>query len=149
MATITRYLPTATRILLGLIFFVFGLNGFLQFLPQPPLPDRAGGFIGALVATGYLLPMIKATEVIAGLFLLTNRLVPLALLLLAPIVVNIFAFHTILTPPNPVAFVVLLGEIYLAWSYRDIFRHVLVVHAKPTVSSASPLPTTTRASAVV
>ena len=52
MNTITRYLPTAARILLGLTFFVFGLNGFLHFLPQPPLPTAAGALMGGLAGAG-------------------------------------------------------------------------------------------------
>jgi hypothetical protein len=120
-----RYLPTAARLLLGLVFVVFGLNGFLQFLPMPPMAGAPGAFLGALLATGYLFPLIKGTEVIAGALLLGNRFVPLALALLAPVVVNIVLFHTFLTPPNPVAFVVLALEVYLAWAYRRAYRTML------------------------
>jgi hypothetical protein len=134
MLSIQRHLPTAARVVLGLVFFVFGLNGFLQFLPQPPAPPRAGAFLGALAATGYMFPLIKATEVIAGALLLGNRFVPLALALLSPIVVNIFLFHAVLTPPNPVAFFVLLAQIYLAWSYRDAFRSMLAARVQPAVA---------------
>jgi len=137
MQVISRHAPTVTRILLGLVFFVFGLNGFLQFLPQPPLPDRASAFMGALASTGYMFVVIKGTEVVAGLLLLLNRLVPLALLLLAPIVVNIIAFHTFLAPPNPVTFLVLAAELYLAWAYRDSFRPVLAARAQPTPSASA------------
>lgn len=86
------------RILLGLIYTVFGLNGFFQFLPMPPLPEQAGAFLGALAATGYMFPLIKATEVIGGIALLAGCYVPLALIILAPITVNIFLFHLVLTP---------------------------------------------------
>ena len=71
-----KTLPTVVRYILGAAFFVFGLNGFLHFIPQPPPPPAAGAFIGALIATGYMLPLIKGTEVLAGLFLLGNRFVP-------------------------------------------------------------------------
>src|SRR5882724_7249128 len=98
MNAISRYAPSATRILLGLIFFVFGLNGFLQFIPNPPMPDKAGAFMGALAATGYMFPLIKGIEVIAGALLLSNRFVPLALAILAPNVVNIVVFHAVLAP---------------------------------------------------
>jgi uncharacterized membrane protein YphA (DoxX/SURF4 family) len=83
MTALTHHLPTAARLLLGGIFFVFGLNGFLGFLPQPPLSDAGGAFLGALAATGYMFPLIKGTEVVAGLLLLGNRFVPLAITLLA------------------------------------------------------------------
>lgn len=132
---IRQRLPLAARILLGLIFFVFGLNGFLQFLPTPAMPEPAGAFMGALAATGYMLPLIKGTEVLAGLLLLRGRFVPLALVLLAPIIVNIAFFHAVLAP-NPVMVVALLAlEIYLAWSYRDAFRGVLAAKASPTPTS--------------
>jgi uncharacterized membrane protein YphA (DoxX/SURF4 family) len=132
--TPARYVATGVRVLLGLIFFVFGLNGFLHFLPQPPLPDRAGAFLGGLMAAPYMFPLIKGTEVVAGLLLLSNRFVPLALALLAPIVVNIVLFHTALTPPNPLAFVVLAGEVFLAWAYRDAYRPMLGARVQPAVA---------------
>jgi uncharacterized membrane protein YphA (DoxX/SURF4 family) len=84
------------RILLGLIFFVFGLNGFLNFIPLPPAPEPAQKFLMALAETGYMFPLIKTIEVITGLFILINFQVPFALLLLAPIAINIFLFHLFL-----------------------------------------------------
>jgi hypothetical protein len=132
MSTLTSKLPAAVRILFGLTFFVFGLNGFLHFLPQPPMPAAAGGFLGGLFSAPYFLPLLKGTEVIAGILLLSNRFVPLALTVLAPIVVNIVAFHVFLAPsPAMVAF--LLGaQIYLAWVYRGAFRGVLASRTAPT-----------------
>jgi uncharacterized membrane protein YphA (DoxX/SURF4 family) len=94
----TRIAPTVARILLGLVFLVFGLNYFVPFLPTPPMEGPAAAFAGALFATGYMFPLIKGIEVLAGALLLAGRFVPLALLLLAPIVVNIAAFHVFLTP---------------------------------------------------
>jgi hypothetical protein len=87
-------LATAARLVQGAAFFTFGLNGFLHFLPMPPAPAAAAGFMGALAATGYMFPLIKGTEVATGLLLLGNRFVPLALTLIAPVLVNILAFHT-------------------------------------------------------
>ena len=128
---ISKLLPTVARVVLGLVFFVFGLNGFLQFLPQPPMPAAALPFLGGLAGAGYFFPLLKATEVIAGVLLLSNRFVPLALTVLAPIIVNIAAFHLVLAPnPIMVAFL-LVAEIYLAWSYRDAFRGVLAAKARP------------------
>ena len=98
MNTITKHLPTAARIFLGLVFTVFGLNFFLHFIPQPPAPPQADAFVGALTASGYLMPLLKTSEVLAGLLLLRNRFVPLALTVLAPIVVNIVGFHLALAP---------------------------------------------------
>ncbi len=122
----------AARILLGLIFFVFGLNGFFHFLPQPPMSGPPADFIGALIATGYLFPLLKGTEVIAGMLLLSGRLVPLALTVLAPVVVNIVGFHLFLAPSGlPLPLVVVALVLFLAWSYRRAFSGVLQVDAKP------------------
>ncbi|MBY0453058.1 MAG: acyltransferase, partial [Bdellovibrionaceae bacterium] len=87
-----------SRYVLGLIYFVFGLNGFLQFLPQPPLPESAMGFLGGLMSAGYFFPFLKGTEVLMGALLLAGFAVPFALIVLAPITINILLFHTILTP---------------------------------------------------
>ncbi|WP_437775055.1 DoxX family protein [Sorangium sp. So ce1097] len=125
MNNVQRFAPAAARTILGLMFFVFGLNGFLNFLPQPPIPEAAASFAGALAASGYLFPLLRGTEVVAGSLLLANRYVPLALALLAPVVVNIVAFHTFLAPPSPVAWLVLALEIYLAYAYRAAFRPML------------------------
>jgi hypothetical protein len=114
-------LPTVARVLLGGVFLVFGLNGFFHFLPQPPAPPRALAFAGALGASGYLFPLLKATEVIAGALLLAG-FVPIALTLLAPIIVNIVAFHLFLAPGNyALVGVILAAEIYLAVVHRAAF----------------------------
>src|SRR5438105_8283922 len=81
--SIARYLPIAARILLGLTFTVTGLNGFLNFLPQPAtLPEGALAFSAALLKTGYLFQLIMVTQLLVGLLLLSNLFVPLALALI-------------------------------------------------------------------
>lgn len=127
MNAITSKFPMIARLLLGLVFTVFGLNGFLQFLPMPPMPEAAGAFMGAMAATGYMFPLIKGVEVVAGLMLLANRFVPLALLFLAPIVVNIFFFHAVLDGPKGLPMpIILIGLMsYLGWCYRGVFGPVL------------------------
>lgn len=126
MNTISKHLPTAARIFLGLVFTVFGLNFFLHFIPQPPAPPQADAFVGALSASGYLMPVLQTTEVLVGLLLLLNRFVPLALALLAPIVVNIVGFHLALAPAGlPVALAVLAAQLYLAWAHRKAFAPML------------------------
>ena len=111
------------RYLLGLVMVVFGLNGFLNFMPVPPMPAAAGAFMGALAATGYFFPLLKATEIVVGLLLLANRAVPLALILLAPISVNIVAFHAFLAPAGigPAALVAVLNA-YLGYANWDKFK---------------------------
>ncbi len=136
-----RHLPTIGRVLLGLPFLVFGLNGFFAFMPMPEHGEAAGSFLGALAAAGYMFPLIKGIEVLVGLLLLTGRFVPLALTLLAPITINIVAFHAFLEPASlalPLVLTVL--HIYLAWAYRESFAGVLAAKATPvaTESAASP-----------
>jgi hypothetical protein len=139
MNSISRFAPPAARLLLGLVFFVFGLNGFLQFLPTPPAPERAMAFMGALAATGYMFPLIKSVEVIAGALLLSNRYVPLALATVAPNVVNIVLFHAVLAPGGlAVALFVLALELFTAWSYRDAFAPLLRARTAPRDSAGAP-----------
>jgi hypothetical protein len=86
------------RYLLGLIFVVFGLNGFLHFIPQPPLPQGpALQYLEVMMATHYMAPVF-ALQLLAGVLLLINRYVPLALTVLAPILVNILLFHSLMQP---------------------------------------------------
>jgi putative oxidoreductase len=86
------------RYLLGLIFLIFGLNGFLHFIPNQPMPaGPAGQFLSAMVDSHYLLP-VCAVEVIGAILLLINRYVPLGLTLLAPVIFNILLFHIFMAP---------------------------------------------------
>lgn len=133
MTFVQHALKSAPRLLLGTIFVVFGLNFFLHFLPQPPMEGAPLAFIGALVVSGFVMPIVKAVEVIAGLMLLSNRFVPLALALLAPIVVVIVGFHTVLAPAGAgLAFVVLGLELALAWTYRAAFAPMLKARTEVT-----------------
>ena len=126
--SILRHVPTAARLLFGLAFLVFGLDGFLEFLPRPstPPPAGAGEFAYALVKTGYMFPLIKGTEVLVGVLLLSNVLVPLALVLIAPVLVNIIAFHAFLMPDGfGIALAFVAVELYLAWHYRRAYLPLL------------------------
>jgi putative oxidoreductase len=94
------------RYLAGVIFLVMGLNGFLNFIPLPPPGGVAGQFMAALYVTHYLW-VIFAFQVIAGLLLLVNRYVPLAIAVLAPVIVNIISFHALMAPSGlPLALLV-------------------------------------------
>ena len=94
------------RYLAGVIFLVMGLNGFLHFIPFPPPPGIAGQFMGALYVSHYLW-VIFAFQIVAGALLLANRYVPLAVALLAPVIVNIITFHATMAPSGlPLAFFV-------------------------------------------
>ena len=130
---------TAARVVLGLLFAVFGLNGFLGFIPQPPHGGEAGAFLGALAATGYMFPLIKGTELIAGLLLLSNRAVPLALTLLAPVVVNIVAFHAFLEPASlAIPIVALALGLYLAWTERTAFAPLFASRSSKQQTTHAP-----------
>ncbi len=124
---------TVVRIVLGAVFLLMGLNGFLNFIPMPEMPEPAGEFMSALVATGYMMPLIKVTEIIVGILLITGRFVPLALVLLTPNLVNIMLFHVFLAPAGLwVAGLLMAAHLYLAWSYRDSYRPILQLHALPS-----------------
>lgn len=131
----TRFFPAIARVLLGLVFLVFGLNGFFFFFPPPPpeqMPKALLEFSEALMKTGYLLQFEKGTEVAMGLLLLLNRFVPLALVILMPIILNIVAVHLFLAPGGVgMAFVILSIELYLAWSYRSVYRPLLAARVSP------------------
>lgn len=116
------------RILLGLVFFVFGLGALLNWFPAPPpesLPPKLVAFDAALRGS-YLFNLIKGTEATVGLLLLLNRFVPLALVILAPILLNIVLVHVLLAPSGlPMAVVLLALELYLAWVHRRAFSPLL------------------------
>jgi hypothetical protein len=132
MSTSSFKSPRVVGVVSGLAWSIFGLNGFLHFLPQPAVPGAAGQFLGALAGTGYMFALIKGTELAAGLLLLSNRFVPLALTLLAPVLVNIVAFHAFLAPAGlAVPLALLAAELFLAWSYRDAFAPMLQAHGVP------------------
>lgn len=117
------------RVFLGLIYFIFGLNFFLNFIPVPPPPEgAAGAFMGGLFGSGYFFQVLKVVEVLGGLALLTGFFAPLALVVLAPVTVHIFLYHTILTPGlenavMPTVLVVL--HVLAATLYPRVFRPLL------------------------
>lgn len=116
------------RLLLGLIFTVFGLNGFFHFLPMGTMPDPAMKFAMAMMDTGYLMTLVKGVEVISGILLLSGFFVPLAMLLLSPVIVNIFLFHAFLAPGNGgmiVPSLIIILQITLAYQYKETFAAVL------------------------
>ena len=119
-------LTLAVRIVVGLIFFVFGLNGFIGFLPDSPTaPGVATEYISALKRTGYFWPVLKGCEVACGLCLLSGYFVPLALVVIAPVVVHIFLFHVFLSPPLGLGLFLLVAEAYLGWAYRGSFAGLM------------------------
>jgi hypothetical protein len=119
----TKAAPVA-RWLLGLIFLVFGLNGFLHFIPMKPPTGAAGQFFGVLFVSHYLV-VIFLLQLIPAVLLLISRYVPLALTLLAPVIVNIFLFHALMAPSGlPLAVVVIVLWAIAAMQVRPAFAGI-------------------------
>ncbi|HEY9005466.1 hypothetical protein [Ohtaekwangia sp.] len=130
MSKVKSIAVVAARVILGLLYFVFGLNFFFHFLPmpQPVLSETAQSYMTGLFQSGYTFPLIKVIEVITGALLLVGALVPLSLVVLAPISLNILLYHTILAPEGaPMGIVILALNLFLAWAYRDAYKSLFKV----------------------
>ena len=113
------------RVLLGLVFVVFGSNIFLHFIPMPPPPGLLGDFTKALFLSHYLY-VVAIFQIVGGLLLLVGRFVPLGLVLLAPVIVNIDLVHILLDPSGlPMAAVISILLVFLIWRYGDAFKGIL------------------------
>jgi hypothetical protein len=119
------------RFLLGLVFLVFGLNGFFHFIPMPPPTGTAGQFLGALFVS-HALVVIFLLQIATGLLLLIDRFVPLALTLLAPIIFNILLFHILMEPSGlPLALVVTVLWFVVFASVRSAFAGLWQARVAP------------------
>lgn len=118
------------RLLAGLVFVVFGLNGFLNFLSMGPMPTGlAGQFIGALFLSHYFW-VVAGLQVVGGLLLLVNRFVPLALVLLGPVIVNILLYHLFLNPAGiGLAILVTILWFIVFYGHRQYFSGIFVQRA--------------------
>ena len=124
---------TISRYLLGLIFLTFGLNGFLNFIHMPPPTGVAGQFFGALFVSK-LYVVIFALQLVSGILLLVNRYVPLALTILAGIILNILSFHILMAPEGlPLAIVVAVLWILTFISVRHAFAGLFQAQVEPRV----------------
>src|ERR1051326_2865157 len=118
-----KYVIVIVRVLLGLVFVVFGSNAFFKFMgPPPEMHGQAGAFMTALMSSGYMY-VVAVLQVLGGLCLLFGaRFVPLGLTLLGPIIVNILLFHIFLEPTGlPMAIVVSAVALFLFWAHRQAF----------------------------
>ncbi|MEO6151033.1 MAG: DoxX family membrane protein [Mucilaginibacter sp.] len=121
------------RVLLGLLFLVFGINFFYDFMhmQQPPMSPQATAFSGGLYGSGYFFPFLKGLEVICGLALIVNRFTALILVVLFPITINIFLFHVELAQSGaPMAIGILLVHLFLGYAYRKYYAGLFT--ATPT-----------------
>jgi putative oxidoreductase len=124
-----------SRFLLGLIVLVFGLNGFLHFIPMPPPSGVAGQFLGAMFVSKYLL-VVSGLQVISGALLLINRYVPLALTILGPIIVNILLFHVLMNPAGfGLALIVSVLWVLVFASVHSAFAGIFQARAETTPAS--------------
>jgi len=125
------------RLLLGIVFLGFGVNGVLHLVPLPQGDGREALLIGGLAASGYFFPLLFWTYLLTGAALLTGRFVPLALTVLAPIIVNVVCIHLFVSTTG-LAFALLVAalEVYLAWVYRPAFRTLLAVQSETAVRRA-------------
>jgi putative oxidoreductase len=134
-----RTVSAIARYLAGGIFLVFGLNGFLHFIPLPPPAGVAGQFMGALFVSHYL-TLIFGLQVIAGVLLLANRFVPLALAILAPVIVNILAFHALMAPNGlPLALFVTILWALIFVDVRPAFSGLFQSRLQPRTEQAKQI----------
>ena len=124
---------TISRIIPGFIYLVFGLDYFFHFIPyNPNHTGRVAAFKEALMGVGYFYPMIKSIQIIGGLSLLTNRYAPFFAVVLFPISLNVFLYHTILVPSGWLMGVLLIvPNLFLGYAYRNYYHGMFV--RKPLV----------------
>lgn len=117
-----------SRILLGFIYLVFGLDYFLHFIPyQPNHIGKVAAFKAALTGVGYFYPMIKSIQIIGGISLLINRYSPFFAVVIFPISLNVLLYHTFLVPSGWLMGVLLiLPNLFLGFAYRKYYRGMFV-----------------------
>jgi putative oxidoreductase len=115
------------RTLLGAMFLFGSIPYFLHLYPQQPLlTGNLKIFMDGVNASGYLMNLIKGTELICGLALVIGRFVPLAAVILCPIIINIVFVHALLMPAQlPIALALLLGDLFVAYCYRENYKGLL------------------------
>ena len=128
-----KILAEVPRVLFGAVLVLSGVAGLLHAIPPPPEPLTGAASLYMTGLTGtYLFTLVKLTEVLAGVLLLSNRLVPLALVVFAPVLVNIVGFHLFYAPSGlPVPVLLLAAELSLAWKHRAAFGPMLKVKSGP------------------
>jgi putative oxidoreductase len=121
------------RTLMGLLFLFGSVVYFFNLMQPPPMEGVAKAFNEGLAATGYFFTLLKVTELVCALLLLTGQFVPLALVILSPIIVNIFMYHTVVDRSGVVVSILLIAaNIFLAYCYRDAFKPLLTANYKPS-----------------
>lgn len=122
---------TIARCLLGFLYLIFGLDYFLHFIPYQPLHSgKPGALVAGLKGTGYIYPMMKTIQILAGLSLLFNRYSAFAAVVVFPISLNVLLFHTLLVPSGWLMGVFLMApNLFLGYAYRKYYRGLFTVRA--------------------
>ncbi|MEO3406407.1 hypothetical protein AAFN85_21015 [Mucilaginibacter sp. CAU 1740] len=122
-----------SRVLLGIIYLIFGLDYFFKFIPYQPLhPGVTGAFVAGLKGVGYFYPMIKSIQILGGLSLMFNRYPAFSAVVLFPISLNVLLFHTILVPSGWLMGVTLmLPNVLLGVGYWRYYKAMFTM--KPVV----------------
>ena len=123
-----KIITSIARILPGLIYLVFGLDYFLHFIPyEPHHTGRVAAFKAGLMGVGYFYPMIKSIQIVGGISLLINRYAPFFAVVLFPISINVFLYHTILVPSGWwMGVLLLIPNLFLGYAYRHYYKGMLV-----------------------
>jgi putative oxidoreductase len=111
------------RVLMGLLFLFSSIAFFFNLVPTPELTGNLKTFNDGVTASGYLMQLIKGTELICAIAFISGRFVPLAVVVIFPVIVNIVLVHSFLAPEGlPVAIALLLADLFLAYYYRDRYK---------------------------
>jgi putative oxidoreductase len=118
------------RVLLGLLFLIFGINHFIPFIPHPPMDGVALDYMMGLTKVGYFWPLLRGLEILIGISLLSGKFVPLALAVLAPISLHIFLFHAFVMVANlPLAIIILAMHIFLFVKYWNYYKQIFTMNS--------------------
>lgn len=125
-----RKIQIGARIILGLIYFIFGSMGLaivfgFMTMPEQPMPEPAMAFMKGIMGSGYFFPLLKVTEAVCGFFLLINVSAPAALIILAPITLHIFLYHLYLTPGLanlPLPLFMLIVQVIAMSAYDRLYK---------------------------
>jgi putative oxidoreductase len=129
--TFMKIASTISRYLLALVFIVFGLNGFLHFLPQPPPSSELARQYFTVIFTSHYLMFVFGLQLIAGVLFLFRRTVPLALTIAGPLIVNILLFHALMDPGGIVpGLVVTILWFVVYWEFRAAFYGIFFTEAQ-------------------
>ena len=128
---------TICRVLLGFMFTIFGLNGFFHFIPQPPPANPLAIQYMTVLSGSHYFVFVFFVQVVAGVLLLSGRFIPLALAMLAPVLLNILLYHSLMDPAGlPVAFFATVLWAVVFYRFRTSFRGIFAAHPVPEASRA-------------